>query len=107
LVAGIAAFAIVAYLVLNGSSREGPPPKDLFVGTTTLDQSGEATITLPAAVTAEDTNFGYQVATMGAPMPNLYIKSELQNDSFTVAGGTPGGEIAWQLVGVKKASLTK
>jgi hypothetical protein len=97
------ALAVVAYLVVHITLQQPPPTKDLFEGVATLDQNGAATVTLPSSVTAQHTDFGYQVKTMGAPMPDLYVKSEIQNDRFTVAGGTPGGEIAWQLIGVRKA----
>lgn len=102
LIAAALALAVVALLALN-VTQQGPPPKDLLAGTVTLDQNGEATVTLPASTTAQDTDFGYQVDSMGAPMPNLYIKSELRGGSFSIAGGAPGGQVAWQLVGVREA----
>jgi hypothetical protein len=78
------------------------PIKDLYEGIATLDENGEATIELPSSVTTEHRSFTYQAKPIGAPMPNLFIKSELSNNRFVIAGGTPGGTISWQLVGTRK-----
>jgi hypothetical protein len=103
IIAAVAALAVVALLAAQITSQQGPPPQDVFSGAAMLDQNGEATIALPATITAQHTDFGYYVRTMGAPMPNLYLKSELQNGRFTVAGGTPGGQVMWELFALRKA----
>jgi hypothetical protein len=34
-------------------------------------------------------------------MPNLYIKSQEKNNQFTIGGGTPGGQVSWQMTGIR------
>lgn len=103
IIAIVSTLTFVALLAMYGMLQQGPPAKDLIAGVVTLDLNGEATITLPTAVTAQRTDFGYQAKSMDTPMPNLYIKSDPQQGRFTIAGGTPGGQVAWQLVGISKA----
>ena len=97
------ALAVIALLAAHVAQEKDPTPKDVFSGVVTVDQNGDATISLPASVMAQDTDFTYQAAGLGVSMPNLYLKSELQNGSFTVAGGVPGGQIKWQLFAVRKS----
>lgn len=78
-----------------------PPIKDVYDGIATLDKNGEVTIEVPIAVTTEHRSFTYQAKPIGKPMPNLFIKSELSNNRFVIAGGAPGGTISWQLVGTR------
>jgi hypothetical protein len=105
LTAGVVGLGLILLLVLSVTSRQKAPTKDMLVGTTTLDENGEATITLSSSITQHDSNLSYQVDSMGAPMPGLYIKSQFKDGSFAIGGGTPGGEVAWQLVGDR--TLTK
>jgi hypothetical protein len=79
------------------------PIKDVYDGNATLDKNGEATIELPTSVTTEHRSFTYQAKPIGTPMPNLFIKSELSNNSFVIAGGRPSGTISWQLVGTRNS----
>jgi hypothetical protein len=100
-VALVAASALFSFSAPTSSALH-PPIKDLYDGIATLDKNGEATIELPVSVTTEHGSFTYQAKPIGAPMPDLFIKSELNNNRFVVAGGTPGGTISWQLVGTRK-----
>lgn len=34
----------------------------------------------------------------------MYIASKINNNQFTIAGGTPGLEVSWQVTGVRKDS---
>jgi hypothetical protein len=97
LVAAVSLFSFSA----STSLAQHPPIKDLYDGIATLDKNGEATIELPMSVTTQHGSFTYQVRPIGSSMPNLFIKSELNNNRFVVAGGTPGGKISWQLVGTR------
>ena len=95
--------ALILFVAACIAPRPGPPHQDIFTGIVTLDQSGEATIAVPSSVAAQYTISGYQATSMGTPMPNLYLKSEIQNGHFTIAGGTPGGLVMWQLFAVSEA----
>jgi hypothetical protein len=93
----VAAIALFAFFAPTSSAQL--PIKDIYDGIAILDKNGEATIELPMSVTTEHRSFTYQVRPIGSSMPKLFIKSELNNNRFVIAGGTPGGKISWQLVG--------
>ena len=97
----IVIFCIGLFLALSFAQIHFAPPitKNIYAGTTTLDATGAATIIMPKAVMAANSSFTYQVLSAGDPMPGLYIKSTLKNSYFEAAGGTPGGVVAWQLMG--------
>jgi hypothetical protein len=38
---------------------------------------------------------------IGAPGPGLYIAQKIAGNRFTIAGGTPGVEVSWQVTGVR------
>src|SRR5437016_431992 len=89
----IALVAVLVSFSAPTTSSQHPPIKDVYDGIATIDKNGEATIELPTSVISEHRRFTYQAKPIGAPMPNLFIKSELSNDRFVIAGGTPGGTI--------------
>jgi hypothetical protein len=35
-------------------------------------------------------------------MPNLYIKEEEHDNQFVIAGGPPGGQVSWQITGIRR-----
>lgn len=85
--------------LLYHSFVESPEPKNVYDGVAKLDQNGEVRIQLPAYFEALNTDFRYQFFPHFAAMPNLYVKEEVRNNSFVIAGGKPGGEISWQITG--------
>lgn len=86
---------------LAHSFVESPDVKNIYDGIATLDKSGEVTITLPAYYDALNKDSRYQFFAINAPMPNLYIKTEEKDNAFTIAGGVPGGQISWQITGIR------
>jgi hypothetical protein len=87
--------------LLFHSFVESPEAKNMYNGIATLDQSGEATIVLPAYWDALNGEPRYQFFPLSEAMPNLYIKTEEHDNQFTIAGGKPGGTISWQITGVR------
>jgi len=85
--------------LLYHSFVESPEVKNLYDGIATLDENGEARIRLPSYFEALNKDFRYQFFPHGEPMPNLYIKEEVKDNSFVIAGGIAGGEISWQVTG--------
>lgn len=77
--------------------------KDQYIGTTTLDAAGQATIILPPFIEAEHSSFTYIVGGLDTPMPGLFVKSQLHDNQFTASGGTPGGTLMWEVVGHRAA----
>lgn len=85
--------------LLYHSFVESPDVKNIYDGVVTLDQKGEARIVLPEYFEALNKDFRYQFFPHYEAMPDLYIKEEVANNSFVIAGGKPGGEISWQVSG--------
>ena len=87
---------------LYHSFVESPDMKNIYDGTVLLNAQGMARIEMPDYFEALNTQFRYQLTAIGAPMPNLYVASEIQNGVFVVAGGVPGAKVSWQVTGVRQ-----
>ncbi len=95
---------ILALLAFYLFVRSEPVPKDMIVGIVMLDKTGRATVIVPPSLTLQHRNIGYQARPMDAAMPGLYVEPVPQDDLFSIAGGTPGEPVAWQMVGIKIAN---
>jgi len=63
-----------------------------------FDSNGETTIQMPDYFHAININFSYQMSAIGASMPNLYIKEEMNNSGqFVIAGGIAGKKVSWNV----------
>lgn len=99
--------------LLYHSFVESPDVKNIYDGVTGLDDSGEATIILPEYFTALNTDYRYLVSPVGESMPDLHLVRGVRREwfvgplSFRVAGGIPGGEISWQVTGIRKDPFIK
>ncbi|MFD5560606.1 hypothetical protein [Kitasatospora griseola] len=78
-----------------------PEQKNVYDGVVTLDDTGAATVTLPDWFDALNQHFRYQLTPIGAPAPGLYVSARISGNTFSVAGGPPGGEVSWQVTGVR------
>jgi hypothetical protein len=87
--------------LLYHSFVESPDAKNIYDGIATLDQNGEARIFLPEYFEALNEEFRYQWLAMHQPMPGLYIKEEVHDNQFVIAGGPPGGKVSWQVTGIR------
>jgi hypothetical protein len=86
---------------LNHYSAEGPEPLNVYRGNVTLDQKGEAWVTLPAYFESINKDFAYQLTAVGGPGPGLYVASEVKGNRFQIAGGGPGLKVSWCVTGVR------
>jgi hypothetical protein len=87
--------------ILYHSFVESPDVKNIYDGIATLDQNGEAIIQLPDYFEALNKDFRYQFFPIGVSAPNLYIKSEIHSNRFTIAGGPARAKISWQITGIR------
>ncbi len=89
--------------LLFHSFVESPDVKNIYDGIATLDSSGEATIVLPSYFDALNVSFRYQFFPLDTADPNLYVKTEadVTKNRFTIAGGTAGNRISWQITGIR------
>lgn len=83
-------------------AQEAPEVQNVYNGLVTLDERGEALVTLPAYFSALNAGpFRYQLTAVGAPMPNLYIAQEIEGSTFRIAGGVPGKKVSWEVTAVR------
>ncbi len=87
--------------LLFHSFVESPDVKNVYDGVVSLDENGEATIELPTYFEELNGDYRYQYTAIGAPAPNLHIKSEIANNRFTIAGGPAGARVSWQVTGIR------
>jgi len=80
---------------------ESPDMMNVYNGNVTLDQSGEAVVTLPDWFQALNIDYRYQLTPIGAPGPNLYIAQEISGNAFRIAGGSAGMKVSWQVTGIR------
>lgn len=88
--------------LLYHSFVESPDVKNIYDGLVVLDDVGEATIMLPDYFEALNKDFRYQYTAYGQSAPRLYVKNEIENNQFTLAGGPPGATVSWQVTGIRK-----
>jgi hypothetical protein len=88
---------------LSHSYVESPDMMNIYNGNVTLDTKGEATVALPEWFGALNKDYRYQLTAVGAPGPNLYVSKKVENNRFSIAGGSPGMEVSWQVTGIRKA----
>ena len=81
---------------------ESPDMMNVYNGNVVLNRNGGAVVQLPAYFQALNTEFRYQLTAIGAPGPNLFIAQEIYDNHFTIAGGTPGMKVSWQVTGIRQ-----
>jgi len=87
---------------LQHSFVESPDMKNVYDGIAILDKRGETWVTLPDWFQALNSDFRYQLTSIGAASPGLYIAEEVLGNKFKIAGGRAGGKVSWQLTGVRQ-----
>jgi hypothetical protein len=66
-----------------------------------LDARGEAWVQLPDYFDSINRDPSYHLTAVGAPMPNLHVAVEIQNNRFQIAGGVPGKKVSWEVKAVR------
>jgi hypothetical protein len=86
---------------LYHSFVESPDMKNIYDGMVTLDERGRAVVKLPDWFGALNRDFRYQLTCVGGFAP-VYIAEEIADNRFTIAGGTPGLKVSWQVTGIRQ-----
>jgi trimeric autotransporter adhesin len=86
---------------LYHSSVESPDMKNIYDGTVVTDGSGTAVVHMPAWFGALNTDFRYQLTTIGQPA-QAWIASEMANGSFTIKTSRAGVKVSWQVTGIRQ-----
>ncbi len=87
--------------LLYHSFVESADAKNMYAGIVELNGQGEATIELPSYFEALNGEYRYQFFPLFKAMPNLFVKQEVVKNTFVIAGGTPFGQVSWQISGVR------
>lgn len=86
---------------LSHSFVESPDMMNIYNGIVILDADGQATIELPDWFDALNNDFRYQLTAIGGPGPDLYIATEVVDNTFAIAGGSGGMKVSWQVTGIR------
>ncbi|MBO6740012.1 MAG: hypothetical protein JJ916_09150 [Phycisphaerales bacterium] len=90
-----------ANMYLSHSFVESPDMKNIYDGVVTLNEDGTATVTMPSYFDALNTEFRYQLTCIGGYAP-VYIAEEINERQFSIAGGSPGLKVSWQITGIRQ-----
>jgi hypothetical protein len=92
---------------LQHSFVESPDMKNVYDGIAILDKRGEIWVTLPDWFEALNSDFRYQLTSIGTPNPSIYIGEEVSGNRFKIAGGKPGAKVSWQITGIRQDAYAK
>jgi trimeric autotransporter adhesin len=85
---------------LNHTSVESSEMKNVYDGEVVLDRNGEAVVSLPEWFQALNIDYRYQLTCIGGYAP-VYVKEEIHNNRFKIAGGQDGLKVCWQVTGIR------
>jgi len=86
---------------LKHAAVESPNRLNTYTGNVTLDEDGEATVTLPDYFQSINRDVRYQLTPVGAAAPRLHVAEEIDGNRFRVAGGPPGTKVSWRVTGIR------
>ena len=86
---------------LKHSAVESPNRLNTYTGNVTLDDNGEATVTLPDYFQSINREVRYQLTPIGAAAPRLHVAEEIDGNQFRIAGGSPGMKVSWRVTGIR------
>ena len=79
---------------------------NVYNGIAKLDAGGAATVVMPDWFEALNRDFRYQLTTIGAFAP-VYVAQKINGNRFTIAGGSAGMEVSWQVTGIRQDAFAK
>ena len=79
---------------------ESPNHVTYYHGTVVLGAGGTAKVRLPDYFEALNTDFHYQLTCVGG-FAQVYIADEISDNQFSIAGGTPGLKVSWQVTATR------
>jgi len=86
---------------LYHSFVESPDMMNIYNGNAVTDANGRATVTLPGYFEALNTDFRYQLTTIGQPA-QAYVLSEVSGNRFVIKTDKPNVKVSWQVTGVRQ-----
>jgi len=92
---------------LYHSSVQSSEMMNIYTGNATLNNAGEAVVSLPNWFEALNNDFRYQLTAIGAAAPNLHVGQEIANHQFSIAGGAADMKVSWQVTAVRHDAYAK
>jgi hypothetical protein len=89
------------HMVLRHSFVESPDMLNVYSGTVTTDDNGEAVVELPDYIEALNRDFRYQLTVVGQ-FAQAVVLHEVRDGRFTVATDHPNVKVCWQVTGVRR-----
>jgi len=86
---------------LSHSFVESPDMMNVYNGIAVLDARGSAWVDLPDYFQDLNRDYRYQLTSIGAPGPGLYIAKEVSANRFRISGGKPHAKVSWQVTGIR------
>jgi trimeric autotransporter adhesin len=86
---------------LYHSFIESPDMMNIYNGNVVTDGSGRAVVELPAYFESLNTEFRYQLTTIGSPA-RAWIATEVANNQFTIKTDQGGVTVSWQVTGIRQ-----
>lgn len=83
---------------LRHFSIESDEVLNMYRGTVEFDQNGEVVVELPDYVEDVNINYSYTLTPVGGYAP-LYVKEEIKDGKFVIAGGDPSMKVSWVVYG--------
>lgn len=82
-------------------ASEGPQPFNIYSDTARLDKQGSASVELPDYFEDINRNPRILLTAIGSAMPNLHVSEKVSNNRFRISGGSPYGEVTWEVKAVR------
>jgi len=92
--------------VLRHSFVESPEMRNIYEGTVSLNENGDAVVELPNYFDALNNDFRCQLTCVGGFAP-VYVKDEEKSNKFVIAGGKPGLKVYWMVTGTRQDAYAK
>jgi len=86
---------------LSHSFVESPEMLNVYRGTVTTDDSGEAAVSLPAYVEALNEHFTYHLTVLG-DTGAATVTQPVRENGFHIRSDRPAAEVCWLLLGVRR-----
>jgi hypothetical protein len=85
---------------LYHSFVESPDMMNVYNGNVTTDGAGQAIVTLPDWFGALNSDFRYQLTTIGQPA-HAWVAAEVNDNSFVIRTDKPNVKVSWQVTGIR------
>lgn len=87
--------------ILYHSFVESPDMMNIYNGNITTNSNGEAVVTMPDYFNALNSDFRYQLTTIGS-FAQVMVSERINGNTFKIKSSIPNTEVSWMVTGVRK-----